>query len=130
MEEDVGEKALHMLNRSIKIYLLVTVAVGSLQIAVDMIVVTDGSRILGLGDLGVHGIDIPIGKLDIYVADVGMNPERVLPVMLNVGTNNQKLLEDCLYFGLRQPRLEGDDYLAIVDEFMEAIHTCWPEAII
>ncbi|KAK9749367.1 hypothetical protein RND81_02G121100 [Saponaria officinalis] len=97
---------------------------------VDMIVVTDGSRILGLGDLGVQGIGIPIGKLDIYVAAAGMNPKRVLPVMLDVGTNNQKLLEDRLYLGLRQPRLEGDEYLAIVDEFMEAIHTRWPKAII
>ncbi|KAH9618246.1 hypothetical protein KSS87_001650 [Heliosperma pusillum] len=97
---------------------------------VDMIVVTDGSRILGLGDLGVQGIGIPIGKLDVYVAAAGMNPQRVLPVMLDVGTNNQKLLEDRLYLGLRQPRLEGDEYLAIVDEFMEAVHTRWPKAIV
>ncbi|KAL9245339.1 hypothetical protein vseg_019002 [Gypsophila vaccaria] len=97
---------------------------------VDMIVVTDGSRILGLGDLGVQGIGIPIGKLDIYVAAAGMNPKRVLPVMLDVGTNNQKLLEDRLYLGLRQPRLEGEEYIAIVDEFMEAIHTRWPKAIV
>ncbi|KAK9757981.1 hypothetical protein RND81_01G198400 [Saponaria officinalis] len=97
---------------------------------VDMIVITDGSRILGLGDLGVQGIGIPIGKLDIYVAAAGMNPQRVLPVMLDVGTNNQKLLEDRLYLGLRQPRLEGEEYLAIVDEFMEAVHTRWPKAIV
>lgn len=97
---------------------------------VDMIVVTDGSRILGLGDLGVQGIGIPIGKLDIYVAAAGINPQRVLPVMLDVGTNNQKLLEDNLYLGLRQPRLEGDEYLAIVDEFMEAAHARWPKAVI
>ncbi|KAH9604416.1 hypothetical protein KSS87_021108 [Heliosperma pusillum] len=97
---------------------------------VDMIVVTDGSRILGLGDLGVQGIGIPIGKLDVYVAAAGMNPKRVLPVMLDVGTNNQKLLEDRLYLGLRQPRLEGDEYIAIVDEFMEAVHTRWPKAIV
>ncbi|KAL9228941.1 hypothetical protein vseg_004467 [Gypsophila vaccaria] len=97
---------------------------------VDMIVVTDGSRILGLGDLGVQGIGIPIGKLDVYVAAAGMNPQRVLPVMLDVGTNNQKLLEDRLYLGLRQPRLEGEEYLAIVDEFMEAVHTRWPKAIV
>lgn len=97
---------------------------------VDMIVVTDGSRILGLGDLGVQGIGIPIGKLDVYVAAAGMNPQRVLPVMLDVGTNNQKLLEDRLYLGLRQPRLEGEEYLSIVDEFMEAVHTRWPKAIV
>ncbi|XP_077241779.1 NAD-dependent malic enzyme 59 kDa isoform, mitochondrial-like [Tasmannia lanceolata] len=97
---------------------------------VDMIVLTDGSRILGLGDLGVQGIGIPIGKLDIYVAAAGMNPQRILPVMLDVGTNNQKLLEDGLYLGLREPRLEGDEYLAIVDEFMEAVFTRWPKAIV
>uniref|UniRef100_A0A803MPX9 Malic enzyme n=2 Tax=Chenopodium quinoa TaxID=63459 RepID=A0A803MPX9_CHEQI len=97
---------------------------------VDMIVVTDGSRILGLGDLGVQGIGIPIGKLDVYVAAAGMNPQRVLPVMLDVGTNNQKLLEDPLYLGLRQPRLEGEEYLSIVDEFVEAVHTRWPKAVV
>ncbi|MBA0579087.1 hypothetical protein Gorai_021353, partial [Gossypium raimondii] len=117
---------------------------------VDMIVLTDGSRILGLGDLGVQGIGIPIGKLDMYVAAAGINPQRVrtiislfflppsslfifrqvLPVMLDVGTNNQKLLEDRLYLGLRQPRLEGEEYLEIVDEFMEAVFTRWPKAIV
>ncbi|KAF9602598.1 hypothetical protein IFM89_030204 [Coptis chinensis] len=97
---------------------------------VDMIVLTDGSRILGLGDLGVQGIAIPIGKLDMYVAAAGMNPQRILPVMLDVGTNNQVLLEDPLYLGLRQPRLEGEEYLSVVDEFMEAVHARWPKAII
>ncbi|XP_058223736.1 NAD-dependent malic enzyme 59 kDa isoform, mitochondrial isoform X1 [Rhododendron vialii] len=97
---------------------------------VDMIVLTDGSRILGLGDLGVQGIGIPIGKLDMYVAAAGINPQRILPVMLDVGTNNQKLLEDRLYLGLREPRLEGEEYLSIVDEFMEAVHTRWPKAIV
>ncbi|KAK8934161.1 hypothetical protein KSP39_PZI015049 [Platanthera zijinensis] len=97
---------------------------------VDMIVITDGSRILGLGDLGVQGIGIPIGKLDMYVAAAGMNPQRILPVMLDVGTNNQKLLKDNLYLGLRQPRLEGDEYLSIVDEFMEAAFSRWPKAIV
>ncbi|KAF8413134.1 hypothetical protein HHK36_001110 [Tetracentron sinense] len=97
---------------------------------VDMIVLTDGSRILGLGDLGVQGIGIPIGKLDMYVAAAGINPQRILPVMLDVGTNNQKLLEDHLYLGIRQPRLEGEEYLSIVDEFMEAVFTRWPKAIV
>ncbi|XP_062155635.1 NAD-dependent malic enzyme 59 kDa isoform, mitochondrial [Alnus glutinosa] len=97
---------------------------------VDMIVLTDGSRILGLGDLGVQGIGIPIGKLDMYVAAAGINPQRILPVMLDVGTNNQKLLEDPLYLGIRQPRLEGEEYLSIVDEFMEAVFTRWPKAIV
>lgn len=97
---------------------------------VDMIVLTDGSRILGLGDLGVQGIGIPIGKLDMYVAAAGINPQRILPVMLDVGTNNQNLLDNPLYLGLRQPRLEGEEYLSIVDEFMESVFTRWPKAIV
>ncbi|XLU79713.1 hypothetical protein S245_003134 [Arachis hypogaea] len=95
-----------------------------------MIVLTNGSRILGLGDLGVQGIGIPIGKLDIYVAAAGISLQGILPVMLDVGTSNQKLLEDRLYLGLRQPRLEGEEYLSIVDEFMEAVHARWPKAIV
>lgn len=97
---------------------------------VDMIVVTDGSRILGLGDLGVQGIGIPIGKLDMYVAAAGINPQRILPIMLDVGTNNKKLLDNPLYLGVRQQRLEGDEYRAIVDEFIEAVYTRWPRAIV
>ncbi|KAJ1399419.1 hypothetical protein SESBI_30353 [Sesbania bispinosa] len=97
---------------------------------VDMIVVTDGSRILGLGDLGVQGIGIAIGKLDLYVAAAGINPQRVLPVMIDVGTNNEQLLEDPLYLGLQQHRLDGDNYLAVVDEFMEAVFTRWPNVIV
>ncbi|KAE9605432.1 putative malate dehydrogenase (decarboxylating) [Lupinus albus] len=97
---------------------------------VDMIVLTDGSRILGLGDLGVQGIGIPIGKLDMYVAAAGINPRNILPVMLDVGTNNENLLEDRLYLGLRQPRLEGEEYLEILDEFMDAVYARWPKAIV
>ncbi|GLT92871.1 hypothetical protein SLE2022_106830 [Rubroshorea leprosula] len=97
---------------------------------VDMIVVTDGSRILGLGDLGVQGIGITIGKLDLYVAAAGINPQRVLPVMIDVGTNNEKLLKDPLYLGLQQRRLEGDEYLSVIDEFMEAVFTRWPHVIV
>ncbi|KAH1080909.1 hypothetical protein J1N35_020670 [Gossypium stocksii] len=93
-------------------------------------ILTDGSRILGLGDLGVHGIGIPIGKLDMYVAAAGLNPQRILPVMLDVGTNNLKLIEDRLYLGLRQPRLEGEEYLSTIDEFIEAVLTRWPKAIV
>nr|AIR93777.1 NAD-malic enzyme alpha subunit [Kalanchoe fedtschenkoi] len=97
---------------------------------VDMIVVTDGSRVLGLGDLGVQGIGISIGKLDLYVAAAGINPQRVLPVMIDVGTNNEKLLNDPLYLGLPQRRLDGDEYIAIIDEFMEAVFTRWPNVIV
>ncbi|KAG5538442.1 hypothetical protein RHGRI_019125 [Rhododendron griersonianum] len=119
-----------MLMIASKSFLLLQEFSTSREIQVDMIVLTDGSRILGLGDLGVQGIGIPIGKLDMYVAAAGINPQRILPVMLDVGTNNQKLLEDRLYLGLRQPRLEGEEYLSIVDEFMEAVHTRWPKAIV
>lgn len=97
---------------------------------VDMIVVTDGSRILGLGDLGVQGIGIAVGKLDLYVAAAGINPQRVLPVMIDVGTNNEKLLKDPLYLGLQEPRLEGEDYISVIDEFMEAVFTRWPHVIV
>uniref|UniRef100_A0A1J3G8E6 Malic enzyme n=1 Tax=Noccaea caerulescens TaxID=107243 RepID=A0A1J3G8E6_NOCCA len=97
---------------------------------VDMIVVTDGSRILGLGDLGIHGIGISVGKLDLYVAAAGINPQRVLPVMIDVGTNNEKLLKNPLYLGLQQHRLENDEYIEVIDEFMEAVFTRWPHVIV
>ncbi|XP_072959588.1 NAD-dependent malic enzyme, mitochondrial [Typha angustifolia] len=97
---------------------------------VDMIVVTDGSRILGLGDLGVQGIGIAIGKLDLYVAAAGINPQRVLPVMIDVGTNNEKLLKDPLYLGLQEHRLDGDEYISVIDEFMQAVFTRWPNVIV
>ncbi|CAA6669727.1 unnamed protein product [Spirodela intermedia] len=97
---------------------------------VDMIVVTDGSRILGLGDLGIQGIGIAIGKLDLYVAAAGINPHRVLPVMIDVGTNNEKLLKDPLYLGLQQERLDGEEYLSVIDEFMRAVFTRWPNVIV
>lgn len=97
---------------------------------VDMIVVTDGSRILGLGDLGVQGIGIAIGKLDLYVAAAGINPQRVLPVMIDVGTDNENLLKDPLYLGLQEHRLDGEEYLEVIDEFMEAVFTRWPHVIV
>ncbi|XP_020574509.1 NAD-dependent malic enzyme 62 kDa isoform, mitochondrial isoform X2 [Phalaenopsis equestris] len=97
---------------------------------VDMIVITDGSRILGLGDLGVQGIGIPIGKVDLYVAAAGIHPQRVLPIMIDVGTNNERLLKDPLYLGLQQRRLDGEEYLAVLDEFMEAVFTRWPTVIV
>jgi malate dehydrogenase (oxaloacetate-decarboxylating)(NADP+) len=100
------------------------------QDEVDILVVTDGSRILGLGDLGTNGMGIPIGKLSLYVAGAGINPSRTLPVMLDVGTNNTSLRDDVLYLGERIPRLTGPAFYAIVDDFIKAAHQRWPKAII
>jgi len=97
---------------------------------VDAIVVTDGSRILGLGDLGASGMGISVGKLSCYVVGAGFYPHRVLPVCIDVGTNNEKFLKDPLYLGLQHHRVDGDRYLAIVDEFMAAVTTRWPGVLV
>ena len=97
---------------------------------VHVVVVTDGSRILGLGDLGVNGMGIPIGKLALYCAAGGIAPHRVLPVCLDVGTNNQDLLRDPSYLGKRHKRTEGKEYFEIVDEFMHAVYSRWPNVIV
>lgn len=97
---------------------------------VDAVVVTDGSRVLGLGDLGLGGLGISIGKLDLYVAAGGFHPRRVLPVVIDVGTNNPKLRADPRYLGDREDRLEGDEYYELIDEFMAAIKLRWPRALI
>lgn len=98
---------------------------------VELIVVTDGSRILGLGDLGANGMGIPIGKLCLYTACGGIHPSKCLPVVIDVGTNNKTLRESGgHYLGLNQSRLTGNKYFEIVDEFLSAINHRYPHALI
>jgi malate dehydrogenase (oxaloacetate-decarboxylating) len=97
---------------------------------VDLIVATDGERILGIGDWGVGGIDISIGKLDVYTAASGIDPTRVIPVMLDVGTDRRELLDDPLYLGNRHPRVRGEAYDAFIDLYVSTASRLFPDALL
>lgn len=97
---------------------------------IKVIVVTDGERILGLGDQGIGGMGIPIGKLSLYTACGGISPAYTLPVVLDVGTNNPQLLNDPLYMGCRNPRISDDEYYQFVDDFIQAVKHRWPNVLL
>ena len=93
---------------------------------VDIVVVTDGSRILGLGDLGVNGMGIPVGKLALYVGCAGIDPRKTLPITIDLGTNNDYNLSDPMYLGTKMHRVTEEDELEFLDEMMIALNDRWP----
>jgi len=97
---------------------------------VDLIVATDGEAILGIGDWGVGGVDIAVGKLVVYTAAAGVDPRRVLPVMLDVGTNRQELLDDPGYLGNRHPRVDPDTYDAFIEAYVQTASQLFPNALL
>ena len=97
---------------------------------VKVIVVTDSERILGLGDQGIGGMGIPIGKLALYTACGGISPAYVMPVTLDVGCNNPAIINDPMYMGWKHPRITGDEYYAFVDAFIQAVKMRWPKALL
>lgn len=97
---------------------------------IRLIVVTDAEGILGIGDWGVNGVNISVGKLMIYTAAAGINPSQVLPVSLDVGTNNQELIHDPLYLGLKKPRVTGKEYYDMVDKFVASARKLFPDVYI
>jgi malate dehydrogenase (oxaloacetate-decarboxylating) len=135
----VGEacqKYSHIFRRARGLYLALPDAdrlpqlLESVTTDIEVIVVTDGERILGLGDLGIGGMGIPIGKLALYTLCAGVDPRKTLPVMIDLGTNNQSLLEDPLYLGWKQPRPDRVTTDHYIDAFVKAVKQRWPRAIV